>query len=221
MWEGFLCKITYMLESFPLPEICHLIVSLGLSSTTLLTPSSPPPVQERRQSPLAELQLNIKSWCANGDGVSWRAGTEEWRRRRLLPPPVSFLPIIEVSFLPIKSPGKFRSCWGTHSHLDPKLESDLGGKLLESRLSQNELHCKGIFKWMLLAQVIHPYSKPESVFSSICVPWACGFVEDVLHELQERASLWSVNSSREYTAPPGKNERQARTQMKWTEIIHH
>lgn len=61
MWEGFLCKITYMLERFPLPEICHLIVSLGLSSTTLLTPSSPRPVQERRQSPLAELQLNIKS----------------------------------------------------------------------------------------------------------------------------------------------------------------
>jgi len=58
---GFLCKITYMLECFPPPEICHLIVSVGLFSTTLLTPSSPLSLQDRRQSPLAKLQLNIKS----------------------------------------------------------------------------------------------------------------------------------------------------------------
>lgn len=58
---GFLCKITYMLECLPPPKICHLIVSLGLFSTTLLTPSSPPSLQNRRQSPLAKLQLNIKS----------------------------------------------------------------------------------------------------------------------------------------------------------------
>lgn len=48
----FWCKITYMLECFPPPEICHLIVSLGLFSTTLLTPFSSPPLQDRRQSPL-------------------------------------------------------------------------------------------------------------------------------------------------------------------------
>lgn len=108
----FLCKITYMLECFPPPEICHLIVSSGLFSTTLLPPASPPSLQDRRQSPLAKLQLNIKSWCANGDDVNWRAGAEERRRWSLLPAPVSLLPIIEVSFFTIKTPGKFRSQLG-------------------------------------------------------------------------------------------------------------
>lgn len=117
---GVLCKITYMLERFPPPEICHSIVSLGLFSTTLLAPSSPPSLQDRRQSPLAKLQLNIKSWCANGDGVNWRAGTRERRRWSLLPAPVSLLPIIEVSFFPIKTLGKFISQPGHQQPPRPK-----------------------------------------------------------------------------------------------------
>lgn len=216
IWEGFLCKITYMLERFPLPEICHLIFSLGLPSTTLLPPSSPPPVQERRQSPLAELQLNIKSWCANGDGVeleSWH-----WRTEEMEPPPSSCQ--VFANYWGLLPPHKITRPWlGTHSHLDPKLVSDLGGKLLGSvsppclRVSSTVI--RGFFKWMLLARVIHPYCKPGNVLVQFVVPWACGFAGEVLQELQEKASLWGVNSSREHTAPPGKNERQARVQIKW------
>lgn len=68
----------------------------------------------------------------------------------------------------------------------------------------------GIFKWMLLAQVIYSSPKPASFSAQFVVLCACGFTGEVLHELQERASLRGVNSCREYTAPPGKSERQAR-----------
>lgn len=128
--------------------------------------------------------------------LNWRAGTEKRRRWSLLLPPVSFLSIIEVSFLPIKSSDKFRSWLGHQQPSRPQtgvwFRWEAAGICVPT-LSQNQLHCKkGIFKWMPLAQVIHLHSKPEKVFSSIC--GSLGFAEEALQELHERASLWGVTA---------------------------
>lgn len=73
---------------------------------------------------------------------------------------------------------------------------------------------------------IHPPNQWDSS-SQLMVLCAGGVAGEVLHELQETASLCGVNSSGEYTSPSGKKQKGrtglvgGKAWMKWIERLHN